>query len=324
MSHLPSLGIDVAKKTFQAALRIDHKKRSRLFNNNEAGFAALTEWLAKQGVDRVHVCLEATGSYSDALARYLHTQQHTVSLVNPARVKAFGKSRLIRTKNDKVDADLIARFCEEARPAAWMPPPPEIVELQALVRHLESLGDVRQQLRNRLTDGPQVQIVLDSLQNTIAQIEVEMAAVEKQIMEHLDQHPDLKTKADVIDSIKGISRLTAAKLLGEMPQLGNYKHAAQAVAFAGLNPMECESGTSIKAKPRLSKTGSAQVRKILYFPAISALKHNPVIKELGERLRKRGKSEMAIIGAAMRKLVHLIVGVVKTGKPFDPNYACAA
>jgi transposase len=324
MSHLPSLGIDVAKKTFQAALRRDEKKRSKSFDNDEAGFAALTEWLAKQGVDRVHVCLEATGSYSDALARYLHAQQHTVSLVNPARIKAHGKSRLIRTKNDKVDAALIAHFCEEARPAAWTPPPPEIVELQALVRHLQSLGDVRQQLRNRLTDGPQVQIVLDSLRTTIAQIEAEMAAVEKQIMGHLDQHPDLNTKADVIDSIKGISRLTAAKLLGEMPQLGNYKRAAQAVAFAGLNPMDCQSGTSIKAKPRLSKAGSAQVRKILYFPAITALKHNPVIKELGERLRKRGMCEMAIIGAAMRKLVHLIFGVVKTGKPFDANHACAA
>jgi transposase len=324
MSQLPALGIDVAKKTFQAVLRLNQKKRSKSFSNNEAGFAALAEWLAKQGVARVHVCLEATGSYADALARDLHAQQHPVSLVNPARVKAFGKSRLIRTKNDKVDADLIARFCEEARPAAWTPPPPEIVQLQALVRHLESLGEVRQQLRNRLTDGPQVEIVLASLRATIAQLEAEMAAVEKQILEHLDRHPELKTQAEVIDSIIGLSRLTAAKLLGEMPQLGHYKRAAQAVAFAGLNPMECESGTSIKAKPRLSKTGSAQVRKILYFPAISALKHNPVIKALGERLRQRGLCEMAIIGAAMRKLLHLIVGVVKTGKPFDPNYACAA
>jgi transposase len=324
MSTLPALGIDVAKKTFQVALRLDQKKRHKSFTNDAAGFAAFTEWLAKQGVPRVHVCLEATGSYADALARYLYEQQHTVSLVNPARVKAFGKSRLIRTKNDHVDADLIARFCEEARPAAWTPPPPEIVTLQALVRHLESLGEVRQQLRNRLTDGPQVEVVLASLRTTITQLEDEMAEVEKQIMEHLDQHPELKHKADVIDSIKGISRLTAAKLLGEMPQLGQYTRAAQAVAYAGLNPMEYQSGTSIKAKPRLSKAGNAQVRKILYFPAISALQHNPVIKKLGERLRKRGLCEMAIIGAAMRKLVHLIFGVVKTGKPFDAEYVSAA
>lgn len=324
MSLLPALGIDGAKKTFQAALRLDQKKRSKSFTNDAAGFAALRDWLTNQGVARVHVCLEATGSYSDNLARDLHTQQHTVSLVNPARIKAHGKSRLIRTKNDQVDAALIAHFCEEARPAAWTPPPPEIVELQALVRHLDSLGDVRQQLRNRLTDGPQVKLVLDSLGTTIEQLETEMAAIEKQIMEQLERSPDLDTKATVIDSITGISRLTAAKLLGEMPQLGNYKRAAQAVAFAGLNPLEHQSGTSIKTKPRLSKAGNARLRKILYFPAISALQHNPVIKQLGERLRARGLCEMAIIGAAMRKLVHLIFGVVKTGKAFDANHACAA
>jgi transposase len=231
---------------------------------------------------------------------------------------------MIRTKNDKVDAGLIARFCEEARPAAWTPPPPEQVELQALVRHLESLNDLKQQLRNRLTDGPQVEIVLSSLRTMIKQIETEMEAVEKQIKEHLDLHPDLKNRADLIDSIKGISLLTAAKLLGEIPQLGNYKRAAEAVAYAGLNPMERQSGTSIKGKPRLSKAGNAQVRKILYFPAISALNHNPVIKKLGERLRQRGLCEMAIIGAAMRKLLHLVFGVVKTGKPFNENQALPA
>lgn len=321
---MSSLGIDVAKKTFQALLRIDGKQRSKSFDNNQAGFAALTQWLAKQEVRLVHVCLESTGSYSDALARYLHAQGHTVSLVNPARIKAYAKSRLVRTKNDKVDAELIARFCEEAHPEAWTPPPPEQVELQALVRHLESLNNLKQQLRNRLTDGPQVEIVLSSLRSMIKQIETEMEAVEEQIKEHLDQHLDLKNRADLIDSIKGISLLTAAKLLGEIPQLGNYKRAAEAVAYAGLNPMERQSGTSIKGKPRLSKAGNAQVRKILYFPAISALKHNPVIKKLGERLRQRGLCEMAIIGAAMRKLLHLIFGVVKTGKAFDENHALPA
>ncbi len=192
MSSLPSLGIDVAKKTFQVALRINDKQRNKSFDNNQAGFTALTQWLAKQGVERVHVCLESTGSYSDALARYLHRQGHKVSLVNPARIKAYAKSRMIRTKNDKVDAGLIARFCEEARPEAWTPPPPEQVELQALVRHLESLNDLKQQLRNRLSDGPQVEVVLSSLRSMIKQIETEMEAVEKQIKEHLDLHPDLK------------------------------------------------------------------------------------------------------------------------------------
>ena len=321
---MTSLGIDVAKKTFQVVLRRADKQRHKKFDNTPAGFAQLTQWLEQQGEPRVQACLEATGSYSDALARYLHAQGQTVSLVNPARIKAYAQSRLVRTKNDQVDAGLIARFCEEAQPAAWSPPPTEQVELQALVRHLESLQGVHQQLRNRLTDGPQVEVVLKSLRTTLAQLETEMGEVEKQINEHLEQHPQLQEQADLIDSIKGISRLTAAKLLGEIPQLGHYQRAAEVVAYAGLNPRERQSGTSIKGKPRLSKAGNAQVRKILYFPAVSALRHNPLIKALGDRLRKRGLCEMAIIGAAMRKLLHLVFGVIKTGKAFDANHALPA
>ena len=324
MTDLPALGLDIAKKTFQAALLGGDKLRHKQFNNDEAGFAALSAWLTKHGVTHTHVCLEATGSYSDAVARYLHAQGHTVSLLNPARVKAYAQSRLARTKNDKVDAGLIARFCAEARPPAWTPPAPELSELQALVRHLDALSETRQQLRNRLTDGPQVASVLESLRTLLAQLETEMAAVEQKIKDHLRAHPPLQAQADLLDSIPGIGPRTAAQLLGELTQLAHYQRAAQVVAYAGLNPQERQSGTSIKGQARLSKTGNAQVRKILYFPAISALRHNPQIKALGERLRQRGRCEMAIIGAAMRKLLHLIFGVIKTGKPFDENHACTA
>jgi transposase len=324
MTLLPALGLDIAKKTLQAALLLGDKLRHKQCANNEAGFAALSAWLTKQGVAHAHACLEATGSYSDAVARYLHAQGHTVSLLNPARVKAYAQSRLARTKNDKVDAGLIARFCAEARPAAWTPPPSELSELQALVRHLDALNETRQQLRNRLTDGPQVASVLSSLRTLLTQLEAEMAAVEENIKDHLAAHPQLQAQADLLDSIPGIGPLTAAKLLGELTHLRHYQRAAQVVAYAGLNPKERQSGTSIKGAARLSKTGNAQVRKMLYFPAISALRHNPLIKALGARLRQQGLCEMAIIGAAMRKLLHLVFGVIKTGKPFDENHVCTA
>jgi hypothetical protein len=75
----------------------------------------------------------------------------------------------------------------------------------------------------------------------------------------------------------------------------------------------------VKKRAKLSKVGAPRLRKALYFPAIVAIKHNPYIKELSERLRRRGKCSMQIIGAAMRKLVHLAYGVLKSGKPFDPE-----
>lgn len=319
-----TLGIDVAKATFHVVLLRAAKKKHKQFANSEQGFAELRGWLKKQDVAQVWACLEATGSYSEALARDLHGAGHQVSLVNPARIKAYGQSQLQRTKNDGADADLIARFCRDTRPQLWTPPPPEQRQLQALVRHLDDLMETRQQLHNRLTDGPQVTLVLDSLRQLIAQIEAQMQQIEAEIKQHLDQHPDLKAAHDLIVSIKSLGSRTATVLLGEIERLRAYKHANEAVAYAGLNPKERQSGTSIKGKTCLSKIGNARVRKALYLPAINAIRYNPIIKRLAERLEKRGLCKMAIIGAAMRKLLQLAFGVLKTGKPFDEKHALAS
>jgi transposase len=321
---LPLLGIDVAKKSFNVALLRGEKKKHKQFAKSTKGFAELSAWLAKQGVSQVWACLEATGSYSDVLANYLYQAGHQVSLVNPARIKAYGQSQLQRTKNDRADADLIVRFLHDTRPPLWTPPPPEQRQLQALVRHLDDLIETRQQLHNRLTDGPQVEAVLGSLRQVIAQLEAQIKQIEEQIRQHLDNHPDLKQAHDLLVSIKGLGSRTATVLLGEIERLRQYRHSEEAVAYAGLNPKERQSGTSIKGKTCLSKIGNARVRKALYLPAINAIKYNSIIKRLAERLEKRGLCKMAIIGAAMRKLLQLAFGVLKTGKPFDEKHALAS
>lgn len=318
------LGIDVAKQTFNVTLLRDEKKKHKKFANNQSGFAELSTWLAKQGVRQVRACLESTGNYHEALARSLYEAGHQVSVVNPARIKAYGQSQLQRTKNDKADADLIARFCRDTRLRLWTPPPAEQRELQSLVRHLDDLIETRQQLQNRLTEGSQHEPVVNSLRKLLAQLEEEIEQIEEQIKQHINHYPDLKEAHDLLVSIKSIGSRTAAVLLGEIEHLRDYEHSSEPVAYAGLNPKERQSGTSIKGKTGLSKTGNARVRKALYLPAVNALKYNPIIKRLAERLEKRGLCKMAIIGAAMRKLLQLAFGVLKTGKPFDEKHAFAA
>jgi transposase len=318
------LGIDVAKKTFNVVLLRGEKRKHKQFANSEKGFAELNAWLAKQGAAQVWACLEATGSYSDALAHYLHRAGHQVSLANPARIKAYGQSQLQRTKNDRADAELIVRFLHDTRPQLWAPPPPEQRQLQALVRHLDDLIETRQQLQNRLTDGPQVEAVLDSLRQVIRQLNEQIELIEEQIRRHIDNHRDLKEAHDLLVSIKSLGSRTATVLLGEIERLRQYRHSDEVVAYAGLNPKERQSGTSIKGKTCLSKIGNARVRKALYLPAINAIMYNPIIKRLAERLEKRGLCKMAIIGAAMRKLLQLAFGVLKTGKPFDEKHALAS
>jgi transposase len=126
-----------------------------------------------------------------------------------------------------------------------------------------------------------------------------------------------------LESIPGVGEATIAQILSFMGVPKRFKNARQLAAFVGLNPKKHESGSSVRGRSRLSKTGDSALRKALYMPAISAKKYNPVIKAFCERLQKAGKPPMVIIGAAMRKLLHLIYGVLKSGKPFNANLAIA-
>ena len=140
------------------------------------------------------------------------------------------------------------------------------------------------------------------------------------IRSHIDNHPGLRRQRELLDSIPGIGETTAAALLAEVPDIKEYASARQVAAFAGLVPRERQSGSSIRGRVRLSKIGNARLRKALYFPAVTALRCSPFFQAWAEGLRQRGKSKMAVIGAAMRKLVHLAYGVLKTGRPFDPEW----
>jgi transposase len=320
---LLSLGIDISKSKFDVALlREGGRFKHRVFPNTEAGFSQLSAWLAKQKVECVHACLEATGTYGEALATYLHERGHLVSVINPAQIKSYAESHLARAKTDKADATLIARFCAERHPPAWGPLPQEVRDLQALVRRLDSLLEMRQMEANRL-EVAATAAVTESLAEHLAFLDREVARTEGRIRTHIDTHPGLRGQRDLLVSIPGIGATTAAKILGEIMDVKLYESARQLAAFAGLAPRLHESGSSVRKRAKLSKVGAPRLRKALYFPAIAAIKHNPYIKELGERLRGRGKCPMQVIGAAMRKLIHIAYGVLKSGRPFDPELKTA-
>jgi len=322
---LPALGIDIAKLKFNVCL-IKHsgKLKHKFFSNSDAGFEQLKEWLSKQGVERVHACLEATGRYGEAISLCLHQAGHTVSVINPAAVKAFAQSRLSRTKTDRVDAELIARFCQAQEPLAWTPPPAEVRELQALVRRLESLVEMRVAEENRLSSGITVDSVRASVEELLTHLNTQIKRTEELIRDHINRHPRLRQQSELLDSIPGIAETTAAALLSEITDITQYRSARQVAAYAGLVPRERQSGTSLRGRTRLSKIGNARLRRALYFPAITALRCSPFFQEWAEGLQKRGKSKMSVICAVMRKLIHLAYGVLKSGKPFDPQWAKTA
>jgi len=314
------LGIDVSKDKFDVAVQwASGRTRSHAFANREAGFQQFRVWLEGLGGGKVHACLESTGTYGLALAEFLHEQGHRVSVVNPACIKAFTDVELSRAKTDRVDAKLIARFCAAMKPSPWQPPAPEIRQLQALTRRQESLREMIQQERNRLAAPGLAQPVRASLERTAEMLKRELEQVGREIDDHLDRHPGLREKRDLLCSIPGIAQTTADRILSETSGI-EFARARELAAYAGLVPAVRQSGTSVRGKGHLSKRGNAQLRHALYWPAISAMRHNPLLRTFAQRLLAAGKPKMVVIVAVMRKLLHMAFGVLKHGRPFDPHY----
>ena len=316
---LPALGIDVAKDNVEAALLFKERYYRHTFTNTDKGFAKLKAWLKERQVERVHACMEATGRYGDAVAHYLHEQGHLVSVVNPAAICYYARSKMARNKSDRLDAEVIASYCDTQIPRAWAPLTPEVLKLQQILRYLDVLREQRVQHLNRLSSAPPLPEVRKAIQVQLNLVDKQIEQFEDMLHVHLNSDPHLRQQRDLLHSIKGIGELTAAKMLAI--NLADFDSARAAAAFAGLNPQNADSGKSVHRKTKLGKQGDPSLRTALYMPAMSALRWNPVIKRFGERLEKHGKCKMVVLGAAMRKLLCLAYGVLKSGKPFDPNFA---
>jgi len=321
------LGIDVSKAKLDCCLLkqdAPQKRKSKAVANSVAGVADLLRWLDKQGAQAgdTHVLLEATGVYHESAATALHDSGVTVSILNPAQVRDFGKGLGLRTKTDALDSWLLAQFGLLQKPNAWQPPPIHIRALRALLNRRQALLEDLQREHNRLekaqaTETPQ--LIHQSLQNSIAFLERQLAQIQKDIDDHIDQHPELKQDLALLQSVPAVGPQVGGHLLCVM-RSGCFRTAEQLAAYLGVVPVERQSGTSIRGRAHLSKAGSARIRALLYMSAIVGIRYNRHVKALYERLLLRGKSKMAALGAAMRKIVHLCFGVLKNRTPYRENF----
>ncbi len=301
------LGIDISKDRFDVFLSFISKKgkretKKRNFKNDDSGFQGLLDFLQKHDVEQVTTCMEATGCYSEALAEFLHNAGYFVSVVNPYCIKSYARSKLVRQKNDQSDAEIIADYCQRQEPTRWTPPSSEKKKLKHLYRCSAALKNELTLVNNHLEKKERLpEEVVNVWENLSVNIEQSIETIKNSIHELLKQHKELLEDFQLLLTVPGIGKESAVAILAEISDIKVFINARQLASYAGTIPRNITSGSSVYAKPRLSKSGSRTLRKAMYFPAIVSKKHNPIIMTFCKRLKEKGKHNMAIVGAAMRK-----------------------
>lgn len=319
------LGIDVSKAKLDCLLldSTTGKGKAKSIPNTNAGFKQLLEWLVKQKAPNPHVVMEPTGVYHEPAALVLTDAGLTLSLVNPAQLRQFAQGLGVKTKTDKADSMVLARYGATQQPQPWQAPPKSARQLKALLARRDAVAEDLQRERNR-QESIEFAISPDEVKKSVEQsigfLQAQLKQLEQMINDHIDSDPDLRSKKDLLETIPGVGERVSSNLTA-LFAAKRFDSAEQLAAYLGLVPVQWESGTSVRGRPRMSKAGPSHLRKLLYMPAVTARRCNPHIKAFSERLLAKGKTTMSVIGACMRKLAHLCFGVINTGRPYDPSYA---
>lgn len=321
------LGIDVSKAKLDCLLLdpATGKQRSKSVANNANGIKALLNslhgWAVPPG--EVHAVLEPTASYHEEAALALHEAGLCVSLINPAQARQYAQALGIRSKTDALDASVLARFAAAHPPQPWTPPTPVARALKALLSRRDAVAADLQRERNRqekLLPPPHTpEAVATSLAQSLTFLQAQLDELQRQIEQHIDQDPDLRSKRELLLTIPGVGERVAQHMSALM-SVHDFQSADQLSAYLGLVPVQRQSGSSLIGRSRLAKNGPSMLRRLLYLPAITASRHNPCVKALYDRLIAQGKPKMAALGAAMRKLACLCFGVLRSGRPFNPQH----
>ena len=309
------LGIDVGKSDLTLAWLKDRKFSDKLVENNLKGFKQILKF-SKETASKVEVYLEATGRYGEEVTDFLSSKGFDVKVINPTQIRDFARVKLTRHKTDKVDARIIAEYGSIFGGRTYTKIKENVKELRELYRASLVLKEELVTTNNHLENKELLpKSVADLWKKRVEDLEKDLQLVEKKMKEIIFADPDLKLKFELLIKIQGIGEGTAIAVLAEVTRLENFKTARELAAFIGLTPRHRTSGSSVRGKPRISKMGLKTLRKALYLPALTAMRFNPTLKKFAEKLKERGKKFKQIICAIMRKLVHIIFGVLKYDVP---------
>lgn len=312
------LGLDIAKAKIDACLESDTAQHQICIENTPVGLQRLLRWLRKLCPQSVPVVMEATGTYGDLAAAFFHQNAYFVSVINPRWIKDYGRSEGRRNKTDQQDARLVAAYGRTHLLDRWLPPAPEVAELRALVRRLNTIEELIQGEARRQEIAPAIEPVCKSLERVAKALKAEQQMLEKTIRAHIAAHPSLASDCARLQAIEGIGAKTARALVAELPR--HLPSSRAAAAWVGVTPRRHESGSSIHKPARIGKEGNSQLRRALYMPAVVARSRNPRLKVFADRLEAAGKTKAATVIAVLHKLVRISFAILKNHSSYDPNH----
>lgn len=306
------VGIDVSKESFDVC-GLPNGSPSR-FDNTAEGRAELLSLLPPAGA-----CLsvvEATGGYERGLVADAVTAGHHIAVVNPRQVRDFAKALGLLAKTDRIDAEVIARFAATTRPVPQGYDQRQ-EQLRELIVRRRQLLDHRTAEKNRC-ETAQTSLVRNSVRKLIEMLNKDVARIDKAILQLVASNDDWRNRFERLQSVPGVGEQTAAVLMAELPELGRLNRQ-EVAALVGVAPFNRDSG-QLRGR-RTIWGGRVGVRNVLYMAALSAKKHNPVIRAFAARLLAKGKPPKVVLTACMRKLLVILNAMLRTEETWEPRLA---
>jgi len=325
-----SIGIDISKDSFEVCFKEQTQdgavkiKGTSKFDNNQKGFELLKAWSTKrEKTKEVVYVMEATGVYHEELVYFLHECGKKVYLELAQRIKHYVKSKGIKTKTDKVDSSMIAEYGIERNLSIWTPPSPLFRQLRDLSREHTSVTHQKTISSNRLHACKHAhhkdENVIKRLEEQIEFFDCQLVEIENELNSKVKEDKIMSIKVERISAIKGLGLLSIVKLIAETGGFYLFKNISQLVSYAGLDVVEDSSGKHV-GKTRISKKGNSNLRKILYMPALAAIRSNDKLKSFNDRIMESHQHKKQGIVAVMRKLLILTYTLWKKNQEYDPNY----
>jgi transposase len=312
----------VSAKKLDVAWR-DSKRgvERQTFENESAGLGALVRHLKKRARSKViRVVLESTGVYGIDLAVALDRAGCEVMVANPRASANFAKATMQRSKTDRLDCVMLLEFAEQMTFRRWQAPSAVQLQIRTISRRVYALMSTIRDEKNRMHAAHQVdgtEIVKRSIRATIKALEKQVQQLRAAALRLIQSDAVLARRNELLLTVKGIGQISAIAVLAELAILPSDMTDRQWVAHAGLDPRECQSGTSLRMSARISKRGNKYLRSALYLPARVACRFEPGVASFASRLRERGKKPLQIHVAIMRKLLHSIHAMFAKDQDFD-------